>query len=223
MALSPAEQQSRYAFDYEVVRSMLPSEILEVDGFTSREAAEKGHPATEADAKAGRVRLYLVRYTFPMLVGPGERIGGATVFLDISSKAYPFEEPSACVVTRPLPWTPHVHPKTGVICQGENFTTSRGRALLAHAIIHIAHILNLDEPDRGPGYFGYNPDATRYWRESMRCAPLNQGLPYPHPSVEVTHGVSVVPAFRILEEDIATAEGFRLFEEPLPLRLIEIP
>lgn len=86
---------------------------------------------------------------------------------------------------------------------------------MAHAIVHVARLLNCDESDRGPEYGGYNRVAMTYWRETMRCRPLTAGLKYPVPSVEVTHGISSrepLPQFRVLDDDVDVdnAIGFQL-------------
>ena len=87
--------------------------------------------------------------------------------------------------------------------------------LLAHAIVHVARLLNCDEKDRPEDYVGYNEAAITYWRRTLRCRPLTPGLKYPTPSVEVTHGISscaALPQFQLLDDEgaEANASGFQI-------------
>lgn len=205
---------------------MLPSPVLDVDGYVSHDDLRKGRLATPEEGAAGRVLFYEVRYRFPVLMGPGETTDGATALLNTSVHDYPYTAPAMTVTSRPLPWSPHVAPGSGVVCHGFGWQRSRGRMLLAHAIVHVARLLNCDEEDRDPSYVGYNGQAVRYWRTTMGRMPLNPGLSYPTPSVEVTHGVAAerpLPAFRLVEEsDIAgTLAAVRFIDdEPSGIRLV---
>lgn len=204
MSLTPEEVLTRRAFDDEVIRSMLPSDLIEIDGFRSRDALERGVVATRADGEAGHVLFYVVRYHLSLFIAAGKLTDGATVLLDASVRGYPHASPLAYVKSRPIPWSPHVHPSTGIVCLGDGWARSKGRMLLAHTIVHVARLLNCDEQDRGSGYHGYNPAAIRYWREVLGRRPITPGLAYPTPSVEITHGIATnerLAAFRLIEDD----------------------
>jgi hypothetical protein len=218
MGLTPLELRSRRAFDDETVMSMLPSEVLDVDGYVSREALARGDLGTSEDGASGRILLYLVRYRFPVLVGAGETIDGATALFNAGVFDYPFTAPIASVTSAPLPWSPHVEPKSGLVCQGFGWQRSRGSMLLAHAIVHVARLLNCDEEDREPSYVGYNAAAIKYWRTTMGSRPLTPGLRYPVPRTETTHGVGARAAesgFRLVdaETDTRSPSIFQLLDD----------
>jgi hypothetical protein len=220
MDLSYAEVLTRRALDDEVIRSLLPSPVLQVEGFTSLKNVHAARPATAAEGAAGKILFYVAHYRFPVLVGPGRTTDGATALFDASVHEYPYTPPLAHITSQPLPWSPHVLPTTGLVCQGLAWLNRRGRMLLAHAIIHVARLLNCDEKDRERDYVGYNGPAIRYWRETMQCRPLTPGLKYPVPSVAVTHGISAAApgeaGFRLLDDpdiDLDDADaGFRVVE-----------
>ncbi len=215
MSLSPSELRSRRAFDDEVIRSMLPSPILQIEGYKTIEDVSAGRTATAQEGAAGKILYYGAWYRFPILIGPGETTDHAVAVFNADVHDFPFTGSIAYVVSKPLPWSPHVHPGNGLICQGESWSRSRGKMLLAHAIVHVARLLNCDEQNRDPSYSGYNSEAIMYWRQTMRCQPLTPGLKYPVPSAEVTHGVSLsqpVQQFRLLgdDPDASNDSGFRL-------------
>jgi len=215
MGLAPAEIITRRAFDDEVIRSMLPSPILDVEGFRTLEDVGAGRPATAKEGAAGRILYYAAWYTFPVLIGPGKTTDGVVAVFNANVPEFPHAGPLAHIASTPMPWSPHVRPEDGMICQGYGWQRANGRMLMAHAIVHVARLLNCDESDRGPEYGGYNRVAMTYWRETMRCRPLTAGLKYPVPSVEVTHGISSrepLPQFRVLDDDVDVdnAIGFQL-------------
>jgi hypothetical protein len=204
MGLSPQEVITRRAFDDEVIRSMPASPILHVEGYRSLEDISAGRTTTAAEGARGKVLYYAAWYRFPVLVGPGQTTDCAVAVFNANVHGFPFTPPIAHITSKPKPWSPHVAPSSGIICQGDAWSRARGSMLLAHAIVHVARLRNCDEQDRSPDYVGYNAGAITYWRETMGCRPLNPGLNYPVPSVEVTHGIAAaepVPMFRMLEGD----------------------
>ena len=60
--------------------------------------------------------------------------------------------------------------------------------LLAQLIIHVARLLNFDEPPL-QGDDGWNPDAARYWERKLRYGPVDPSVSYPCLPIELTHGV----------------------------------
>ena len=201
MGLSLQDIITRRAFDDEVIRSMLPSPVLHVEGYKTLEDIGAGRTASAADAVRGKILYYAAWYRFPILIGPGETTDEAVAVFNANVKEFPFSPPLAHITSTPLPWSPHVRPDDGLICQGEAWMRARGSMLLAHAIVHVARLLNCDEKDRPSTYVGYNEAAITYWRNSMGCRPLTPGLQYPVPSAEITHGIEALPQFRLVGDD----------------------
>ncbi|MBI5511417.1 MAG: hypothetical protein HY903_21880 [Deltaproteobacteria bacterium] len=121
---------------------------------------------------------------------------------------YPYTSPTATVLSRPFPWTPHVHPQTGMVCMGEAWRLSVGRMLFPQLIVHVMHCLNFDEPDRGPKYVGWNAEAINYWRQKLHTQPLHPDLLYPVLPLELTHGIPAAGSgMRILGAATPEDEG----------------
>jgi hypothetical protein len=102
---------------------------------------------------------------------------------------YPYSQPTCFVVSQPVPWSPHFLAGNGAICLGELWTQAHGGITLGHLIVHVAKLLNFDEPDREPSYGGWNAAAVRYWRQVMKRQPVTKGLSYPLLPPEITHGM----------------------------------
>lgn len=198
-ALSPQQLRHRLALDYRVMMALTSPVLSGVRPFVSQEDfATTGRNATAEEGEAGRVVLYAASLAFPVLTGPGELFPGPTqVRFDLrAARNYPFDAPVVTVVSRPLPWSPHVQPVTGLVCQGEIWGLGHGRMLLGQLLIHVMRVLNCDEPDRGHLYAGWNGDAASYWRTTMGCRPLTPDLSYPALPTGITHGRETPSVFR---------------------------
>jgi len=189
--LTPAERNHRLALDYRTTVRLASPALGSVRAFGSEAEFRAGREVTPEEGEAGRAVFYLVAYTFPILVGPGPTTDRALARFDLTAGGnYPFSTPQVAIVTRPLPWSPHVHGASGMVCLGEGWGRARGRMLAAQLVVHVMRLLNCDEPDRDPSYGGWNAEAVRYWRTTMRCRPLNADLPYPVLPAEITHGAA---------------------------------
>lgn len=196
MALTPAQQKSRRALDYRLVRALPDDCCVLVSAHSSESALRKGTAIDPARGEAGEATHYLAELRFPVLKGAGVTVEGTKVRFDISALVYPNEEPRVHVVSMPRPWSPHVLPGNGLVCTGGRWATARGKMTLVELIGHVARILNNDEPDREPAYGGWRPDAVAYWRTTMKCRPLNADLRYPVLPVAITHGIVADPEAR---------------------------
>ena len=193
-SLSPELLRSRLAYDHEVVRELRAPILGCLRAFASEQERRAGHEVDADRAALGGARLYEVEYRFPVLVGAGRTTDRVLVRFDLLAGGnYPHSEPLVAVVSRPLPWSPHVHPGSGVVCLGKGWKANR--TLFAHLVVHVARALNCDEPDLGPGYEGWNGDAVRYWRKELKSRPLN-ALVYPVLPSRLTHGVGDEATFR---------------------------
>lgn len=187
--LTETERRGRRALDYRLACAMRGNDIVSLWAYAGHKPLQKGQVIDEASGEAGRATHYLAELRFPVLVGAAKTTKKTLVTLDISKEGYPFAEPMVQVVSRPLPWSPHVS-SGGLVCIGEGWRLARGRMTLVDLLIHVMRILNCDEPDREPGYTGWNAEAVSYWRTKMNKQPLTPGLPYPVAPVEITHGVT---------------------------------
>jgi hypothetical protein len=187
--LSPAELRTRLALDYRVIRGTRPECLGQVRPFVSHEALVAGTEATQSEGEAGRVEFYTVAYRFPVLIGAGRTTPKVTVMFDLLAGGnYPFGVPAATCVGAPFPWSPHFHPTSGAVCLGGCWREAHGRMLAGQLVVHVARLLNFDEPDR-EGYGGWNPPAVQYWRSVLGTRPLHPNLRYPILPADVTHAV----------------------------------
>lgn len=212
MPLSATQLQKRLAFDAAICRS-LASPLLTLTGYTGMEEMRAGQVANEAQEKAGRVVYYTLRLAFPVLVGPGPTTSSVTCVVDLLAGGnYPWTEPAVTIISRPLPFSSHVHPKTGSFCVGPWWNRARGSALLGQLVVHFLHIMNMDEPEHD--HEGWQPAANAYWRRTMQSKPLNPGLQYPTLDETITHGVKK-PAEKASERAASpSSSGFRPIAAP---------
>ncbi len=187
--LTDSERASRRGLDYRLASSMEGNGVVQISAHENPSALARELPIDPEVGEMGGASCFLAEYRFPILKGASKTMGRARVVFNICGEAYPFTPPTVQVVSKPLPWSPHVHPGSGTVCIGQGWVNGRGRMLLVELIVHVARILNCDEPDRGPAYAGWNAQAVTYWRNVMNCAPLNPDLRYPVLPVEITHGV----------------------------------
>jgi hypothetical protein len=219
--LTPAERSDRLALDYRTTVRLASPALASIRAFGSEAELKVGREVTPVEAEAGRAAIYVVEYTFPILVGPGPTTDRAVARFDLLAGGnYPFSDPSAAILSRPLPWSPHVQSANGVVCIGDGWRTARGRMLAAQLVVHVMRLLNCDEPDREPWYTGWNAAAVRYWRTTMGCRPQNPDLQYPALPAEITHGARGADAvFQACGEAggvRATNMGFRPLGESAP-------
>lgn len=193
--LSQEALRSRLRFDFEVL-SRLSAPWLQVLGFETYPDLLAGRRAIAPGTPQAAPPYVLARYDFATLSGPGRTRRPTVVAFDVLAGGnYPFTAPSVTVIP-PLPWVPRVHPTAGVVCTGGAWGEAGGRQLLAHLLIQVARILNLDEPHSGTD-LGFQPDAARYWQSTMGGRPIHPGLAYPPLPVDLTHGAPAPrPRFR---------------------------
>jgi hypothetical protein len=179
---------TRLAFDYEVVSQLHSPIIRAVRAFDSFESYRAGRDLPAEHGFEGRAILYLVEYhvrTFASREQYIERVG--VCFDLLAGGSYPFTKPAVTVVTRPIPWSPHFHLPSGTVCVGNIWANAGGRMLLAQMIVHVARLLNFDEP-KSVREANWNREADEYWRGVLKCRPINSQLEYPILPSHVTHG-----------------------------------
>jgi hypothetical protein len=196
--LKADQLQSRLRFDWTVTRNM-NSPLVQIQAYKSvADLGRRQHPIVNEE-DAHRACAYLVEYRVRSLVAEGVFHDRFEVAIDLLAGGnYPFTEPACFVTSRPVPWSPHFQARSGAICLGALWTQARGAMTLGHLIVHIAKLLNFDEPDREPSYGGWNAAAVRYWRQVLHRQPVTKDLVYPTLPAEVTHAIEVPeqPVFR---------------------------
>jgi hypothetical protein len=206
--LSPAELRTRLGFDNKVMRALHSECLGPVRPFVSHQAFLAGTEATQSEGEAGRVGFYTAEYRFPILIGPGPTTPKVTVMFDLLAGGnYPFSNPAATCIGAPFPWSPHFHPTSGIVCLGSGWRAARGRMLAGQLVVHIARLLNFDEPDQ-EGYGGWNPPAVKYWRSVLRTRPLHPNLRYPILPADVTHAVDDADCGFRASDRLQAADGF---------------
>jgi hypothetical protein len=155
------------------------SPLMEVNAFRNLDdllarrnlidSADKGYLATH----------YLVEYGIRTLIGPGRYSEGTIVRFDLfANNNYPLSEPACWVVDSPIPWSPHFL-EGHEICIGPIWSRAEGKILLGELIIHVAKLLNFEEPPyEDPNYGGWQPDAVEYWETKLNRQPISR-LVYP--------------------------------------------
>jgi len=202
--LSPAQVRTRLAFDYSVMLGLRSGALGAVLPFVSDEALKDGREATPQEGNAGRARLYLIEYRFPILISATRTIPSVRVKLDLlGGGSYPDSSPIVTCLGAPFPWSPHVHPASGLVCRGDGWENAKGKILAAHLVVHVMRLFNFDEPYK-EHYGGWNPPAIEYWRRVLGTRPLHPDLHYPVLPAKITHAA----------ED--ASNGFRPVGEGIP-------
>jgi hypothetical protein len=191
--------QNRLAFDFRVVMEMArQSQLIDVQAFANRSHLAKRERRIHSISQGKMAGYYLVHYKVRSLVGPDKYHTGFDVVFDlISEKSYPEERSGSSIsaggivatcVSDPKPWSPHFLGSSGTVCLGSIWQGAE-HTLLAHVIIHVARLLNWDEP-MDHVYGGWNPKAVEWWRKNLNSRPITSGLQYPSLPTELTHGTS---------------------------------
>lgn len=205
--LTNEELASRLAFDFRIIQA-IASEVVEVRAFRSRTDAEQQRSEIVDLVHGAQAVFYLARFRVRSLVGPGKFHDRFDVVIDtLAGGNFPYSEPICQVISSPLPWNPHF--AVGVpICLGEIWKDAKGRMTVAALTVHVAKLLNWDEPSRGAGYAGYRPEAIKWWKDNIG-QPITVGLSYPVLPSAVTHEQPPAPN---LFRAAAAAGGESLFK-----------
>jgi hypothetical protein len=62
--------------------------------------------------------------------------------------------------------------------------------LLAQLVVHVARLINFDEPGADSSADHWNASAVHYWRTTLSGGPYLRDLTYPRLPAEITHGVT---------------------------------
>jgi hypothetical protein len=189
-ALTQEELVTRLRTDQKMVGALDASgSPISITGHRSAEDARNGRNPVAFD-DPNPATHYRVTYDFDTLIAAGRRHRPTVVHVaPLANGRYPASPPSAWVISKHVPWTPHFA-KDVPICHGAHVWIPY-RTQLVDYIIHLGKLLNFDEPPPAPGYHGYNGQAIAHWREAMAFNPLDPGLRFPR-----IHAEDVVPTGR---------------------------
>jgi hypothetical protein len=186
--LSPDELRSRLRFDYQVVK-LMSCPLMEVEAYRNLDDLEARCDAITSEEEGHLATHYRVDYHLKTLIGRGRYSDKTAVRLDLFiNNNYPFSEPAGFVLDgEKTPWSPHFLEKHH-ICIGKIWELAKGSMLLGELMVHIAKLLNFDEPEyKNADYGGWNPEAIEYWETALNRQPLSDIIYPPLPAI--VHGV----------------------------------
>tara|TARA_R110002111_G_scaffold225795_1_gene287505 strand:- start:5026 stop:5748 length:723 start_codon:yes stop_codon:yes gene_type:complete len=186
--LTKTQLASRLKYDFQVVKS-IEGPMIQVSAYRSVSDLKRKRNTITDLKDAGEATHYLIEYQIKSLKAKGKFHSKWLCHVDLLAEgSYPFSRPVAHIVSKPIPWSPHFLQKVGLICLGDNFWQNKqGDTLLYHLVIHVAKLLNFDEPYR-EWYSGWNRAAVQYWGSVLKEQPITPGLNYPIASRHLTHG-----------------------------------
>jgi hypothetical protein len=221
-SLTADELRSRLSFDYQTVMLMsCPLMMVEpyrnLDDLLARRnmitSPEQGHLAVH----------YRVKYKLNTLVGPGRYSNETTVRFDLfADNNYPESEPPCFVIDGELPWSPHFH-QDYAVCTGDIWEEADGNMLLGELMVHVAKLLNFDEPFATKVEPGYQPEAARYWVTELGQRPISK-LIYPQlpqrippPALEAVPAASAFVKKEIIGPETAVTRPAITFRTVTPV------
>jgi hypothetical protein len=172
--------RSRLRHDYQVV-TLMRSPLMVVEAYQSVDDLNTRRNAIQSIAEGHLATYYRVDYHIKTLIGRGLYSDMTTVKFDLfADNDYPLSEPVCKVIDSPMPWSPHFDDEDAPICTGDGWKEAEGHMLLGELMVHVAKLLNFDEPPyKDPTYVGWNGEAIRYWESVLGRQPITKNLPYP--------------------------------------------
>lgn len=178
--LEPDVLRSRLRFDYQTVM-LMSNPMMMVEAYRNVDDLLALRDPITSEADGHLAVHYRVKFNIKTLVGPGRYSKSTTVRFDLFANIdYPYEEPACFVIESEseTPWSPHFLQGYHV-CIGPIWERAKGTMLLGELMVHIAKLLNFDEPDYAePNYGGWQPEAVDYWVEVLGRQPISR-LVYP--------------------------------------------
>jgi hypothetical protein len=106
---------------------------------------------------------YRMTCSFPTISAPNRPLREVVFAIDPRAKGdYPATEPVAEVVSRPVPFVPHIG-ANGAVCHG-HFVWIPFRTELTEYFAQLCRLLNYDEPAPTARFTAMNYAAVKYWR-----------------------------------------------------------
>ncbi len=195
--ISTTDRSSRLGFDYQIAQRMNQGQRYRFTAHRSgRDALRSDNPILRVE-EARLAEHYRAHFGISTLIGRNQFSAYTILHIDLSAADYPHAEPTAWVVRKGesrTPWSPHFAEGLPV-CNGNIWRTD-GQVTLGHYLVHLAKLLNWDEP-LADEYGGYQPEAVAWWRKNLR-RPLNT-ITYPVLPLDLLYG----------ENQMASRGGFR--------------
>jgi hypothetical protein len=188
--LEPDDLCSRLKLDYQVV-GLMRSPLFNVEAYRNVDDMRARRHTIMIEPEGHLATHYRVDYHIKTLIGCGSYGNRTAVHFDLlANNNYPFTEPSCFVIDSQMPWSPHFW-RGYPICIGNGWEQANGKMLLGQLLVHIAKLLNFDEPAyEDPVYVGYNPDALEYWETALAREPITKNLNYPT-LPDIVHAITV--------------------------------
>jgi hypothetical protein len=216
--------QSRLRLDYQVVSQMY-SPLMKVAAYRNVDDLRAERYPVTSITEGNLATHYRVTYNIRTLTGSGLYSPATTVHFDLLANTdYPRQQPSCYVIDSPLPWSPHFS-DTGWICIGKIWEKSDGNMLLGELLVHIAKLLNFDEPEYVEAdYGGFRPEAVSYWTKELGRQPLTRNLHYPMippliPESEAEHAAVPPRRFLVKNRRVSAASPAPTHEPATPRRI----
>lgn len=177
--LSLDNRQSRLNLDYQIAM-LMRSPLMAISAYRNLEDLKLLRNPITSVSEGDLAVHYRVLYKVKTLIGRGEYSKETSVRFDLfANNNYPLSEPASYVIDSPMPWSPHFD-EAHQICIGDVWRDSGGDMLLGDLFVHVAKLLNFDEPEyKKSGYVGYNGEAVRYWTTVLGRQPLTKNISYP--------------------------------------------
>jgi hypothetical protein len=179
-SLEPDDLRSRLSFDYQVAKRM-HNPMMTVEAYRNIDDLLARHNPIVSEDESHLATHYRVDYYIKTLIGPGRYSNKTTVRFDLFiDNNYPFSQPGCFVIDSPMPWSPHFYLAAYPICIGKIWEQGNGSMLLGELMVHVARLLNFDEPKYADAdYVGYSREAIKYWETELDRQPITRNLVYP--------------------------------------------
>lgn len=189
-SLNPEDLRARLQFDYQVVMRMR-SPLMQVAAYRGLgDLKALRNPITSVD-EGHLATHYLVDYRVKTLVGRSIYSDQTVMRVDVlAGTNYPYSEPVCWVLDNcKMPWSPHFLRGRPICTEAKWWKAAEGAMLLGQLLVHVAKLLNFDEPPRESWYTGYNKEAIDYWRDVLGHQPITKNFPYPQLPIDLVFDV----------------------------------
>ncbi len=175
-AVGAAPTERRLRLDFASSRAVTHGCVRSVTVYSDATRKQE----VRSEEQAAIARYYVVDYQVEALTQDRSLHKGFLVSFDIDAvfDEYPHSGafPRTTCISNPRPWHHRVYPSSGLFCTGESPDPA---LLLGHHIIHVAKLLNFDEPWDKDHDRGYNPTAYEEYKRRWGGRPINPRLAVP--------------------------------------------
>jgi hypothetical protein len=187
----------RRAFDFRILNDMR-CESFDFEAYrTTADLEQRRRPVVDsADGSTAAKYCWIFKVKTP--ISRDQFAAETEIGVDTDAIGYPFHPPQTWVMSGHVPWSPHFMINAPICIGPELWRPMGGAMMLGELVINLAHLLNWDTNDCGPGYVGWNGAAVEHHRNFYGGRPIDPHLVYPalpswlapEPFTEVTFGGS---------------------------------